>query len=147
MQSWVRACSVSHRCTLSSTIAAFDLVGSRAEAHGAGVRAQCGLGHALNQLQETDQSPRHFQSASSVLLLGVNKEYSHSSRANSRFPTALLLVPLVFKSTKGTHLLGVRPQDGMSNVWFLPLTPQGGSPSPCNPPLPLCPLLGPSVLT
>lgn len=146
MQGWVRASSLSYRCTLSSTIAAFDLVGSRAEARGAGVGAQCGLGNALNQLQETDQSPRPFNLLP-VLLLGVNKEYSHSSRANSRFLTALLLVPLVFKSTKGTHLLGVRPQDGMTNVWFIPVTPQGGSPSPCNPPLPLCPLPGASVLT
>lgn len=72
MQGWVRASSVSHKCTFPSTIAAFDLVGSCAEAPGAGVGAQCGLGHASDQLQETDQSPRHFQSASSILLLGVN---------------------------------------------------------------------------
>ena len=34
---------------------------------------------------------------------------AHASRMESRFLTALLLVPLVFKPAKGTHLPGVGP--------------------------------------
>ena len=90
--------------------------------------------------------------ALSICFLYFAPRSKHSSQANSRFLTALL----VFKShwshwfsnqPRGLIFSVSDPRDGMSNMWFILLTPQEGSPSPCNPPLPLCPLLGASVLT
>lgn len=85
-------------------------MGSCVEAPGAGLGAQCGLGHALDQLQETDQSPRHFQSASSVLLLQVNT--LHKQILGFLQPSWFLnpTGPTGFQINQGAHLLGVRPQ-------------------------------------
>ena len=96
-------------------MATFALVRSCAGAKAAGAGAQCGLGCVLRSW-ETSQSPEQFQSASSSLFPGVSKQACACFlRVESRFPTALLLLPLVFKPPKGTHLPGVKPQ-----VWGSP---------------------------
>ena len=45
-------------------------------------------------------------------------------------PPALLLVPLVFKSAKGTHTLDVRPRTGVAYMSFELLTSQKGISKP-----------------
>lgn len=62
-----------------------------------------------------------------------------SSEVDPRFLRALLLVPLIFKPSKGTCSAWVRPNSGAPNMWLEPFTPQV-SLSTCNLPPFLCSL-------
>lgn len=96
----LQACSDCRKWACSLALAAFTLVESCTRTRGGRMGAQHGLGHALGQSWETDQGARWFQSASSTLLPGVSRHCVHSLQAETRFLTALLLVPLFFKPAK-----------------------------------------------
>lgn len=68
----------------------------------------------------------------------------HSSGAESRLPTALLLVPMVLQPAKGAVLVQ-DPRARTPNLWLSLLTSHGGS-LPMNS-LPLSPLPGAEVPT
>ena len=60
------------------------------------------------------------------LVLWVSKRVvasTNSSHIESRFLTAFLLVPVVFKSAKGTHFPSFWLQGGVSKMYFELLTP------------------------
>ena len=60
---------------------------------------------------------------------GSKQVLAHPSQEESRFLTALLLVSLVFKPAKQTHLPGLDPRAVVPNMGLKPLIPQGGFPS------------------
>ena len=69
-----------------------------------------GLGHALGRLPETIQNLRWSQSSSSPLVWEQTSLCVHFSWVESKYLTAPLPVPLVFKPAKGTYLPSVQAQ-------------------------------------
>ena len=74
---------------------------------------------------EREGKPARIPGSFSLLPLACNgckQDCAHSSPEGSRFLTALLLVPLVFRLLKGTHLTSVgSPRAGVPNMWIEPL--------------------------
>ena len=83
------------------------LVGDRAGAGGAGLRAWCRLGWS----DRAARAPGSFQSAASAETGSKQVcAYSLSSRVESWFPTAHWLAPLVSKPARGACLPSAGPQ-------------------------------------
>ena len=70
-----------------------------------GLKLWCTLG----QSWETSQPPMQFSSAVSAMVW--EQSNTHSSWAESRLPTVLLLVPLAHQPAKGAHLVCVEHRD------------------------------------
>lgn len=78
-------------------------------------RGACGK--AVSQL--------HGLKSSSSPQFRHNQLSVHSSGAESRLPTALILVSSAFQPGKGAHFSFVELQPRAPNMWLEPLTPQG----------------------
>ena len=147
MQYQVQACSGCHKWALSLALAAFSLH-PNGELHW-NKRCQGGCstwaGTCTGVVMGNWPEPWAVSTCFLRLVTGSKQAYVHSSRAESRFLTALLLVPLFFKPAKGTPLPGAWSQGYSAQYVVKLLMPQGESWSPSNPPPLLCPLLGAQI--
>lgn len=129
MPFWVQACTVPYNSTLPSALSALTLMWSCATEQ---VWPEQELGSDWGAHSGSHRKMAKVLGNFHLLPLpcfGCKQVLAHPSQEESRFLTALLLVSLVFKPAKQTHLPGLDPRAVVPNMGLKPFIPQGGFPS------------------